>query len=92
MLSKEEFGLIIFSIAVLFIIMAFGILIVLVFQRKKNQMMQKQLKLQFEFENGKIALYQELLEQIANYTVSFIETYKQAAVVIISYIPSANLS
>lgn len=51
MLSKEEFGLIIFSIAVLFIIMAFGILIVLVFQRKKNQMMQKQLKLQFEFEN-----------------------------------------
>lgn len=51
MLSKEEFGLIIFSIAVLFIIMAFGIVIVVVFQRKKNQMMQKQLKSQFEFEN-----------------------------------------
>jgi signal transduction histidine kinase len=51
MLSKEEFGLIIFSIAILFIIMAFGILIVLVFQKKKNQMIQKQLKLKFEFEN-----------------------------------------
>lgn len=51
MLSKEEFALILFSVAVLFTVMVFGIAIIVVFQRKKSLLIQKQLKLKFEYEN-----------------------------------------
>ncbi len=51
MLSKEEFALILFSVAVLFTVMVFGIAIIIVFQKKKSLLIQKQLKLKFEYEN-----------------------------------------
>jgi signal transduction histidine kinase len=51
MLSKEEFGLILYVIGVLFLLIIFGVSVFIIFQNKKTRLIQEQMRLQFEYEN-----------------------------------------
>jgi signal transduction histidine kinase len=51
MLSKEEFGLILYVIGVLFVLIVFGVSVFIIFQKKKTSLIQEQMRLKFEYEN-----------------------------------------